>query len=645
MQEAEAVYRRILEAQPDHADANHLLGMLHHQIGDNDGAARLISKAIEANPGVVDYHSNLGFVLRRMGRLQDARASLEKATQVDPQFAEAHNNLGAVYLDLGQFEGAIASHQKAIDLNPKYPEALNNLGNALYKVGRSNDAVDQFNKAISLNPNFVEALSNLGNTLQDLGRLDDAVASYQKALALNPEYHEALYNLGLALSGLGRMDESLAHYQKALAIKPDYHESMSSILVTMPLISTFSADDVFAEAKRTGTAFEAPFKAQLSRRHGNDPDPDRILRVGYLSPNFSGHVLAPYIEPILKGHRRDRVSVHVYAHVPRPDETTLRLKDLADTWTFVDSLSDDQVAEQIIEDGIDILVDPMGHWAANRLRVFARKPAPIQVSYLCQGMTTGLTAMDYAIGDRWLNEGGAMQAFATEQVVELDGGLQVTTYERETPIGPVPSEANGFITFCSFNNPAKISDLSLRLWAGVLNGVPESRLLIKGKWLSHPGKRELLIRRLEDYGIPAGRVDLRDYVPGPDHLAVHNDTDIALDTAPFTGGATTIDALWMGVPVVTLIGEAVYGRYSYGHLSRVGAPELAARGEDEFRDIAVTLAGDAERLRHYRQSLRPALQASSLFDADGHVAELEDAYRIMWRRWCEGLKPEGFGGA
>jgi len=617
--------------------------MLHHQGGDNETAAALIAKAIEANPGVVDYHSNLGFVLRRLGHLDRARASLEQAIQVDPQFAEAHNNLGVIYLDLGRYDDAVDSHQKAIALNPSYPEAFNNLGNALHQTGRLDDAIEQFNKALALAPENADTLSNLGNTLQELGRLDDAVASYQKALALNPDHHEALYNLGLALSGLGQMDDALASFHQALAIKPDYVDSMSSILVTMPLMSNFSADEVFAEAKRTGAALEAPFKDHhRHHRHANDTDPDRILRIGYLSPNFSGHVLAPYMEPVLKAHRRDRMSVHVYAHVPRPDDTTARLKEMADHWTFVHGLNDQQLAAQIVADGIDILVDPMGHWAANRLPVFARRPAPVQVSYLCQGMTTGLSTMDYAIGDRWLNEGGAMQKYATEQVVELDGGLQVTTYEQQTAIGPVPSIANGFITFCSFNNPAKISDLSLRLWASVLDGSENSRLLIKGKWLSEPGKRAALLRRMQDHGIAASQLDLRDFVPGPDHLSVHNETDIALDTAPFTGGRTTLDALWMGVPVVTLVGDTVSGRYSYTHLGRVGAGELAARSEEEYREIAIALAGDAERLNHYRQTLRQDLQASSLFDADRHVDELEGAFRVMWRRWCDGLAPKSF---
>ncbi|MBT7943304.1 MAG: hypothetical protein HN719_08110, partial [Alphaproteobacteria bacterium] len=230
----------------------------------------------------------------------------------------------------------------------------------------------------------------------------------------------------------------------------------------------------------------------------------------------------------------------------------------------------------------------------------------------------------------------------TEQVVELDGGFQTTGYDHETPIMDTPAAQAGFITFGSFNNPVKISDLSLVLWASVLDAVPTARMLIKGGKLERPDNRAAMMQRLEDHGIAPKRIDLRGFVLEGDHLEVHNEVDIALDTAPFGGGRTTVDALWMGVPVVSLVGDAVYGRYSYSHLNRVGVPELAAHSEQEFRDIAVNLAGDPARLKHYRETLRPMMQASPLLDAELHVHELEQAYTTMWRRWCAGKEPGGF---
>jgi predicted O-linked N-acetylglucosamine transferase (SPINDLY family) len=579
-----------------------------------------------------------------LGRLDEAVTSFHKALNIQPDYANAHYNLGNALQDLGKLDEAVASFHKALAIKPDYAKADSNLGVALQKLGKLDEAVASYRKAIALKPDYAEAHSNLGVALQKLGKLDEAVTSHRKALAINPDYAEAHNNLGFVLYELGNLDDAVDSYRKALSIKPNFANAHSNLLLTMSFMSCFDGAAVFAEACRAGTVFESPFADRRSTRHANNPDPNRPLNVGYLSPSLTEHVLSSYLEPVFKVHRRDRVSVHVYAHVSRPDDTTWRIKELADSWTFVHGLTDDQVAERIIEDGIDILVDPMGHWSSNRLSVFARKPAPIQVSYLCQNLTTGLSKMDYVIGDRWLNEGGVMQNFATERVVELDGGFQTTSYDHETPIGEVPSVAAGFVNFASFNNPAKISDASLKLWAAVLDHVSEARLLIKGKWLDRPEKRAFLSKRLEEHGIPAERTDLRGFVLEGDHLEVHNLVDIALDTVPFTGGRTTVDALWMGVPVVTLIGDTVYGRFSYSHLARTGVPELAAKDEAGFIDIAAALAGDPDRLGHYRQTLRPALQASSLLDAHQHTAELEDAFRVMWRRWCDGLEPEAFNG-
>ncbi len=642
LDEAVASYLKALAIKPDYAEAHNNLGNALRELGKLDEAVANFHKALAIKPDIAEAHNNLGNVLQELGKLDEAVASFHKALDIKPDYVEAHSNLGSAFKQLGKLDEAVASFHKALAIEPDYAEAHSNLGNAFAELGRLDEAVASYLKALAIKPDYAEAHNNLGNVLQKLGKLDEAVASFHKALDIKPDYAEAHSNLGPALQDLGRLDEAVASYHKALAIKPDFAKAYSNLLVTMPFMSNFDAADVFAEAKRAGAAFEAPFTDLLTRRHGNNPDPDRTLKIGYLSPCLAKHSLTPQIEPVLKMHRRDRVSVHVYAHVPRPDEVTVRLQELADHWTFVHGLTDHQVAERIIEDGIDILVDPMGHWGDNRLLVFARKPAPVQVSYLCQGLTTGLSAMDYAIGDRWLNEGGAMQSFATEQVVELAGGFVATSMDRETPIGQVPSETNGFITFCSFNNPAKISDASLRLWASVLNELPTARLLIKGRRLEHPEKRSLMMRRLEEHGIPAERAELRGFVLEGDHMDVHNLVDIALDTVPFNGGATTVDALWMGVPVITLIGDTISGRYSYSHLNRVGVPELTAHSEEEFVEIAVNLAGDVARLKHYRKTLRPMMKASSLLDALPHVAELEEAYSAMWRRWCAGMEPEAF---
>lgn len=570
------------------------------------------------------------------------------AMEIERDFAPSAHNLsallqgiGSALLTAGRFDGARAYLSMTLAMRPDKVEGYHNLGVALDALVRPREAHANLKRAIILQPGYADAHNALGVVSRKNGQIGKAEAQFRLALSIQPQLIDAYDNLAGLLKDASQLAEAVACYRRALAIQPDHARIRSNLLVTLPFMSDIDGPTLFAEARRFGDLAEEPFLRDSAKgpRHGNDRDPERRLRVGYLSPALSAHVLTPYIEPVLKAHRRDRVSVHVYAHVPQPDAMTWRLKEASDSWTFVHDLSDDAVAERIRRDGIDILVEPMGHWADNRLTVFARRPAPVQVSYLCQGMTTGLSSIDYVIGDPWLNAGGAMQRFATEQVVTLRNGFQVCAYDQEPPVAAPPCAAAGVVTFGSFNNPAKLSDESLRLWKRVLDRVADARLLVKGKGLELAQHRDRLAARLTEHGIPPERTATLGLLPGTEHLAAYNRIDIVLDTTPFTGGRTTVDALWMGVPVVTLVGDTILGRFSHSHLMRIGFPELVADTADRFVDIAASLAGDLSELRRYRTALRPAVHASSLFDAPSHVAELEEAYRAMWRRWCAGLSP------
>jgi len=634
--EADALYRQVVAANPRHAAAWDLWGGIACQAGRPDVAAEMIGRAVALDGKVALYHYNLGNALARLGRLDDAASSFERAVALAPDHAAAHINLGGVLLRLGRFEAAVPRLRRAVVLAPERSEPHANLGLALLKQGQAEAAVACLRQAAALAPDNPEAHANLAAALQGLDRLDEAADSFRRALDLRPEAAGLRNDLGAVLSALGRLDEAVACFRRAVADDPEGRQGSSNLMVTLPFIG--DADAVYAEARRFGARFAGI--EPLARIV--DPDPERPLRIGYLTPSLRTHALVPYLEPVFRAQRRLANSVHVYANVPDPDEVTWRLKDLVDSWTFVHDQSDDDVAARIAADGIDILIDPMGHWSGNRLPVFARRPAPVQVSYLCQGLTTGLAAIDYAIGDAWLNQGGAMRRHCVEQVVELPGGFQVTAFDDATVIGTPPIEANGFVTFGSFNNPEKLSDPCLDLWAAVLAAVPTSRLLIKGPGIERPALRSLLLERLARRGVAAERIETVGWIAGGGFLEVYNRVDIVLDTVPFSGGRTTVDALWMGVPVVTAIGDSVYGRYSYSHLARIGAPELAARDAAEYVALAAELAGDPGRLRRYREGLRPALDGSSLFDADRHVAELDAAFRVMWRRRVAGLPPRGF---
>ena len=636
---AGAIYRQILDTEPNHPGSLNFMGMIVHQNGRPTEAESIYRRALEIKPDFAQAHNNLGNVLKDLGRLAEAEESYRRALTIEPDSALTLGNLGNALNALNRPKEAEACCRKALEIDPDSAVAHNNLGNALEGLDRPAEAEASYRRALEIDPDFAEAHNNLGNVLKGLEHLSEAVASYRRALEIRPDFAIAHNNLGNALGDLGRSAEAEACFRRALEIGPDIAVAHSNLLLTM-FTSCFDGAAILAQAKRFDAACGAPFRARLAARYRNVPDPERRLRIGFLSPSLTDHVTANVLGPILRAHRRDRVSIHVYAHVPRPDAATWRLKESCDAWTFVHEMSDDQAAARIEQDGIDILVDPMGHWKSNRLPVFARKPAPIQMTYLCQGLTTGLSAIDYAIGDRWMNEGGAMQAFATERVIELASGYGVNTVFLAPPIGPPPSAAAGFVTYGSFNNPAKISDRTLDLWSAVLRRRPTARLLIKGRLMDQPEARALLSRRLEDRGIAAERTDLFGFVATTaDHLDWYNRIDIVLDTLPFCGGHTTAEALWMGVPVVTRIGDTMVGRYSYSHLSRLGAPELIARDDDAFVDIAVALADDLPRLRRYRREFRDIIRTSPLFSVDAHVAELEQAYRLMWRRWCAGSPP------
>ena len=673
--EAERFYRAILDATPRHAEALHLSGALALQQGRHLAAVESIGKAIALDRGVARYHNNMGEALRALGRFDEALTSYMRAVALDPGSVEIHYNIGLAFRERGEADIAIACWRRTVGLGPHYGDAYHRLAMAFEEMGNYEEAIGAWRWLLKCSPDFIEAHNRLGNALAALGQRDQAVAHYRRilelgdfawahhnlafalceggdihsamtswkrALELAPEFAEAHNGIGNAYIESGDFRNAIASYRKAAEFRPNFLEALSNILVTMPMIAELAPEDVFAEARRIGARFEAAVAERRLVPHANDPTPDRRLRIGYLTPSLTAHVLAPYMEPVLGSHRRENVEVHVYAQVPRPDAVTQRLKALADHWTFVHDMTDEEVERRIRNDRIDILIDPMGHWAGNRLPVFARKPAPIQVSYLCQGSTTGLETMDYLIADRWLNEGGAVQALSVENVVELAGGFQTTLYDEEVPIGPPPSEAAGFITFGSCNNPNKISTATLELWAGVLKRVASSRLLIKGRFLQRPERSALLRQRLEAFGIAPERVEIFGTLPDAHHMAFYNRIDISLDTTPFTGGRTTLDSVWMGVPVVSLIGPTAYSRFSYSHLSRIGHPDLVARNTKDYVDIAAGLAADAGRLHALRATLRPEMKASSLFDAATHTGELEAAFRIMWRRWCDGQPPAPF---
>jgi predicted O-linked N-acetylglucosamine transferase (SPINDLY family) len=669
LSEAEACYRRVLAAKPEHADALHWLGVVAHQVGRHDVAVTLIGQAIKQNgrnpfyfsnlgialqnqgglveaiaayrqaiglkPDFAEAYSNLGTALRDQGKLADSVAACRQAIGLKPNHADAHYNLGNALKDQGKLGEAIAAYRQAISLKPDYAEAHSNLGTALEDEGKLGEAIAAYRQAISLKPDYAEAHSNLGTALQAQVKFDEAIAAYRQAISLKPDYAEAYSNLGGLLQDQGRLGEAIAAFRQAISIKADYAEAFSNLLFCLNYDDQLTADQLFAAHREWNARFGR--RALPPAACTNDRTAGRRLRIGYVSPDFRLHSVAYFVEPLLQGHDRQAVEIFCYAEVLRPDMVTARLQERADHWLVTVGLSDDALAERIRADKIDILVDLAGHTSKNRLGVFARKPAPVQVTWLGYPNTTGLESIDYRLVDVVTDPIGEADGRASESLLRLDGSFLCYNAMQDAPEPAAsPSLATGTLTFGSFNNPTKISAATFDAWAMLLTRLPEARVLLKAKQLADSATRTLLLARFRERGVAAERIELAAQLPDPaEHLALYDRIDIALDPFPYNGTTTTCEALWMGVPVVTLRGDRHAGRVGASLLGELGLADLIADSVEDYVEIAVALAADPERLQDLRRTLRSRFAASQLCDGAGFARKIEAAFRAMWQKWCE----------
>ena len=548
----------------------------------------------------------------------------------DPQIAY---NLGLALKDAGDFEDALAAFRKVARLQPDHLEIRSCLAQIYVGLGRLDEAIKELQSALRQQPNIASLHANLGSALQAKGLLGQAEASYQKALQLAPGL--GVYDsYGSAMIARGDFDKAMAIFTEGLCRQPDNNRLHSNFLMTLNYIPEHDPQDVFREHQRWGLTQRQA--ASENARHGNDRKEGRRLRIGYVSPDFrANHSVTYYIEPLIAGHDRGGYEVYCYSIMPRPDETTRRLQQLADHWRDIHGLTDRQFAEQIVRDQIDILVDLAGHTANNSLAVFARKPAPVQVTYLGYPNTTGLPAMDYRLTDAIADPAGE-DGFYTEELVRLPGCFLCYQPPGDAPsVTGLPATGTGYITFGSFNNLAKINTRVVELWSRVLEAAPDSRLLVKNRSLNDPETRARYARLFESSGIDAERVELCGHVEFlSGHLALYGRVDIALDTFPYNGTTTTCEALWMGVPVITLTGETHAGRVGKSLLECTGLGEWVAGTADGYVSIAREAARDIQRLAELRAGLREYVAASRLCDRVGFVRAAERAYLWMWDRWC-----------
>jgi protein O-GlcNAc transferase len=672
LREAEACYRQVLAVYPDHADANNLLGAVAIQAGRADLAVELIGRAIQQNGHNPGYFSNLGTALRRLGRFDEAVAAYRRVVGITPHEAEAHYNLATALFDRGDLDESIAACRHAIRIKPDYAEAHYDLGFALSVQGKLDESIAAYRQAIRIKPNFAGAHGGLGVVLYGQGKLEESIAAYRQAVRIKPDYAEAQLNLGIALYRQGKLDEAIAAsssairingdfadahhilgnallaqgkvdaaadaYRRVIALRPNQADAGGCLLLCMNYDSRLSKAQLVEAHHAWGQRYGV---AALPAAHANDRNVRRRLKVGYVSPDFRQHSVASFLEPLLRSHDRQEVEVFCYAEVMSPDATTERFKRLADGWLETVGMPDASLAERIRLDGIDILVDLAGHTARNRLTVFARKPAPVQVTWLGYPNTTGLKAIDYRLVDAVTDPEEEADAWASETLIRLADGFLCYGAPRDAPEPAAPPcLATGIVTFGSFNNPSKLSAATLDTWATLLARLPDARLLLKGEWFADPVTCDLFRNRLGSRGIVAERIELAPMLADTAaHLGLYDRIDIALDPFPYNGTTTTCEASWMGVPVITLRGDRHAGRVGASLLTQLGLTELIAGSVEEYVEIAVALAVDQARLGELRRTLRPRLATSPLGDATAFARKIESAYRAMWQRWCASSQP------
>jgi predicted O-linked N-acetylglucosamine transferase (SPINDLY family) len=663
--EAEQIYLQILSHYPGYAGALQGLGIIASQAGDLARAVELTNQAITVAPAVAEYHNNLGEFYRRMGRLADATASLNRAIELKPDLAVAHGNLGNVLRAAGRLDEAIAAYERAIAAAPCEVEFYINSGLALYEIGRSDEAIEALQHAIALQPENVLAHRNLGAVLHAARRSHEAIAAYRHGLALkeddaktltslamvlletdqpaeamaaldraiqlDPNLAAAHNNRGNALWEAGRLDEAIAAFRRANELEPEFPYAASNILFLLYRHPAYDAQAILAEHRAWARRYAEPLAGEILPSL-NDRAPERRLRIGFLSPDFRGHPVGQLIRPLFAHHDRRRCEFVCYSDVRAPDALTLELQGLADEWHNTVGLRDPQLADRIRHDRIDIVVDLAVHLAGNRLLVFARKPAPVQVTMLGMIATTGLATIDYRLTDAYLDPPGLSDADYTEQSIRLPHGCWCyRTIVEGIPVGELPAMRKGHVTFGCLNQFAKVSRQTLEVWVNILRAVPGSRLIIH----SHPGShRNAVCGVFKEGGVEPDRVEFVPRVSGLSYLLRHHDLDLCLDTFPHAGGTTTLDALWMGLPVVTLAGRTAVGRGGVSILSHLGLPQFIGDTPEQYVAIARECAGDLSRLAELRGQLRERMRSSVLMDGVQHATDVEAAFRQMWQRWC-----------
>jgi protein O-GlcNAc transferase len=612
-------------------DALNATGIAHARNKRFDQAIAAFERAIALNKNHFDAHNNLGAVYVETRQFDRAIHALQRAASIRPDSADVHYNLAKSYRPIGRLDSAIASYRRAIELKGDYFQAHSNLGALFLSRSQAAQAIECFGRALAIAPNSIEALNNLAAALRWTRKVDEAEDILRRAIALDPRRVAPHNNLGNVLCDQGQIDEALAELRRALELNPTDPEAWDSLLLSMHFQYGSCASDIVQAHARWEELCAKPLY-RFHRPHDNDRSPDRPLRIGYISPDFLTNPVGRFLVPVFEGHNRDQFQIFCYSDMLVADATTDRLRQSADHWRHSAAMSDADLAETIRADGIDILVDVTLHAAKNRLQTFARKPAPVQISYLAYNSTSGLSTMDWRMTDIYFDPPNK-PSFGIEQVLRLKTYWCYRPPEPCASVGPLPMDRAGNITFGSLNSVNKITPPVVETWARILASVEHSRLI-----MSCPSIRAQ--NRVRDtfagHGVGADRIEFLGHMSIEKYMASYNRIDLMLDPFPYNGGTTTCDSLWMGVPVVNLAGEFSVGRGGFSLLSNIGLTDFIAYSLEEYVKLSVALGHDAQRLGAVRSTLRERMKNSPLMDEAGFARSLESLYRQSWQAWCNG---------
>ncbi|AAG51433.1 spindly (gibberellin signal transduction protein); 75377-80082 [Arabidopsis thaliana] len=682
-QEGIQKYYEALKIDPHYAPAYYNLGVVYSEMMQYDNALSCYEKAALERPMYAEAYCNMGVIYKNRGDLEMAITCYERCLAVSPNFEIAKNNMAIALTDLGtkvklegdvtqgvayykkalyynwhyadamynlgvaygemlKFDMAIVFYELAFHFNPHCAEACNNLG-VLYKDRDNLDkAVECYQMALSIKPNFAQSLNNLGVVYTVQGKMDAAASMIEKAILANPTYAEAFNNLGVLYRDAGNITMAIDAYEECLKIDPDSRNAGQNRLLAMNYINEGLDDKLFEAHRDWGWRFTRLHPQYTS--WDNLKDPERPITIGYISPDFFTHSVSYFIEAPLTHHDYTKYKVVVYSAVVKADAKTYRFRDKVlkkgGVWKDIYGIDEKKIASMVREDKIDILVELTGHTANNKLGTMACRPAPVQVTWIGYPNTTGLPTVDYRITDSLADPPDTKQKQVEELVRLPDCFLCYTPSPEAGPVCPTPALSNGFVTFGSFNNLAKITPKVLQVWARILCAVPNSRLVVKCKPFCCDSIRQRFLTTLEQLGLESKRVDLLPLILfNHDHMQAYSLMDISLDTFPYAGTTTTCESLYMGVPCVTMAGSVHAHNVGVSLLTKVGLGHLVAKNEDEYVQLSVDLASDVTALSKLRMSLRDLMAGSPVCNGPSFAVGLESAYRNMWKKYCKGEVP------